>query len=296
VSALATSYCNLLAKCSSQGLALEFGDAATCQTDFGQIENQILALPGVTVTGAQLDACAAKLNALTCNQAPTAFQECSFAGSLAANAVCADGSQCASSYCKPNPVVPGSGSTSDAESPSAIKCGHCVDRADAGGACDDDDACKPGLVCQITESKCAVPPARGAACTSSGPSCAGGLACVKSVCADALPAGAACEGGSECATGLDCTAGKCTDAGSHIGTAQLGQPCGVDLAAEKITVCITASCTGAPSAQKCVPYAKEGEDCGGTNSTDRDKPSCALLLTCDPATKKCQKPDFTQCK
>jgi hypothetical protein len=80
---------------------------------------ELLTLPGITLTSAELDACANAAGDAGCGQNEAELAACTFTGSLPEGSGCNDGSQCASGEC----------------SASFPDCGACVATIPEGAPC-----------------------------------------------------------------------------------------------------------------------------------------------------------------
>lgn len=294
VTAFAQAACARVQRCGATQFAIQFGDAATCQSFYQQIAAFGLTLPGVATTDAEVKSCADAYNALDCNASDSSVPACQVAGTLATNAGCESDSQCQSSYCKFSAnASPTAASTAD--------CGTCQPKSGADGACTEDAGCTSGLVCNTATSKCVQPIAKGAACDALGTPCADGTRCVGAVCTATLPDGAKCdEAADACGGETTCQNGTCQRFDANVTVVDVGQPCGVDAATQKEVLCRHASCVGAIGSQKCVANAQAGQACStsvdssSTSGPVQTLPDCDGFLTCKNGT--CVKPDPNECK
>lgn len=298
-STYAQAVCAYSQRCQPKDLAEEFGDVGTCQTDYAQILAVYLGLPGTTVTGAQLDACASALNGLSCEAGFGDVPACeSLTGSLPAGAACVAATQCASGDCETS-----DSSTGNTPPPTddTVDCGKCRALADLGQPCALATPCKQGLACDTTKNQCVALLAKGAACQATNPMCADGTRCINGTCTDPLAVGAACDPQQDqCQEALECDAQTkvCTDPESKDQLVDIGQPCGIMGGSDPSTT-YNASCKAGASClgtttQTCVALATEGQPCVAHGSEDQTKPRCALLLSCIGGV--CKKTDYTTCK
>jgi hypothetical protein len=187
-------------------------------------QNQF-ALPGSTVTPADVSACA---DASICGERTPAA--CLSIGTLAAGAACNSSSQCSSASCS----VPAAGcGTCSVSTPDGKSCAHgsaggpggcgphslcdttmpnwtCIPAPslDVGAPCPLPDECKPGLYCHIVPpgpvGTCARASAAGDSC-SMGAECAYPLFCNTNLkCQSPEPAGSTCAYDADCVRGLAC--------------------------------------------------------------------------------------------
>ena len=242
-----------------------FGDQATCEAAYLPLEQKRFALPGAAPSGDQVQACADALKATACDEYDAA-RTCQFVGTLAENAPCVDGVQCASTYC------------SFASSTMSSKCGVCRARGALGGVCADLAACDAGSIC--SGGKCVALPSKGDACPSG--VCGASLLCHGGVCVAGPKVGDACASFADCnvALGLSCdtTTMKCVE----LKLAALGETCG-----DSYTVCAGAGICDHDT-KKCVPPAQIGEPCSSSNNT------CAPMLVCTD--DKCAELVFPTCE
>ncbi|HLK38745.1 MAG TPA: hypothetical protein VKU41_18410, partial [Polyangiaceae bacterium] len=215
-------------------------------------------LPGMTVTAADIEACADGLSAdctTPCRLPP--------AGTLPTGAPCnpGGGGQCRSGTCV-QVQLPDGGYPA---------CGVCASSLSAGQACGTDPqaACTPGLFCSGSTSRsCAPHAAAGSPCSAAVP-CATDLACSPSdhVCEAKKALGATCSADQECAQALPCRGGTCApraDAGAPCTPSGYSSPCDFGLTCDRAT-------------STCVPFGgSPGDKCGA------GLPAC-VLGTCSKA-------------
>jgi|HubBroStandDraft_1064217.scaffolds.fasta_scaffold00552_3 hypothetical protein len=255
----------------------------------------LLAMPGSTLTAAALDQCLTLLETGDCltNQNPP--DACLSAGTLPANAACnQNGAQCASGACL--------GTLSQAP------CGNCVAPAALGQACDPtgtanlcvlgsscissatsatctavtlgvvgatcttSNDCASGLICDPTTLTCSKPPGIGAACSDPF-SCSFPNVCnvtnnAGTTCQAPGVAGTPCLFDEFCEKGLGCSqaAGTC----GPISWQSAGQPCDGDLAR-----CLVGSCPQV-EVPACPTIVKDGDVCTQSDPTQ----TCDVAAVC----------------
>ena len=263
-----SAFCERLDRCRPRSLRDSFGDVATCTQRFLPDIDDELTSPGVKVTEAQADACAAKMRELPCTVPISAMPECVFSGTLELGPPCGSGYQCRSGSC--------------ARAEGSV-CGECSARVGANADCSLAN-CEPGLVCAA--GRCRPPAELGEACDAQ--PCRPGLQCFKGRCEEPLGPGEACvPEPSRDADILDCdgnqllfcspstddpTKGRCAE----VRHAPLGATCGLDRSANTLVACTASSCS-APlltGGGTCVADLKEGEACGATDA------ACEVPLYC----------------
>lgn len=260
----ASAVCMKLDGCSSFLVQGSYGDVATCTSRAKAQCVTELTAPSTGQTASHLESCASALAGLSCddvldNDAPSACQPS--AGQLAAGAACIDSSQCASTYCNL-----GTGGT----------CGACGNsRSPAGAACNRNDDCNVGLLCN--SNVCAAPVAVGGTCDATHP-CQALLVCKSGACAMPDEAGAACTTGTcDSAMGLYCsTAGVCT----ALDLVAAGQTCGdvndALVGCSASGTCKRPSLTAATGT--CESAAADGATCNASTG-----PSCLPPAVCSAA-------------
>jgi hypothetical protein len=272
---------------------------------FDQACANALALPGISVTAAGLDACSSAIQAHGCN---VAFQGvCNFGpGSLADGAHCASSEQCMSENCTAGQSTNGSPLMACGTCVAGSMCGSTVCAANtvcvangsgqscapisfgsAGATCDGQQAqCNPGLVCSQMSHKCAQPGAMGSPCFSPA-DCADSLICpvgpqgMGTMCQNRGPAGAACYSDTDCTPDLGCdySSNKCVT----LNWASAGQPCGAT------TRCLVGSCpNSSTTSATCPTVIADGQPCNGNDLTQ----TCDILAAC---TGTCQIIGATAC-
>jgi hypothetical protein len=231
----ATDFCAFLGACEPGTLALDYGTAATCETEVATTCENGLSAKGSGVTTSELTACGSYYSTQTKGCAsgpvvqpiPSPSDACAVVGTGAPGAACGVNAQCATDECTRVGTL----------------CGTCTSPGAAGAACG------PGT---------AVTCARGLTCSS------------KNVCATLEPAGQTCDFGvtKDCQAGVKCVAG---DGGATTGTCQtaglaVGATCNAnnvgspDCAATAGLYCDT-------STSKCaaITYGAAGASCGATD-------------------------------
>jgi hypothetical protein len=259
----ASALCAKLDSCAHFGLAVQYGDVATCTTRVAKACALGVNAPGTGVTTANLEACASALGGVSCddlltNKPPAACR--TPAGTIAEAAPCAEDAQCQSRHCN------GSGG----------ECGICTKKGDAGDVCATNKDCDDiGLVC--ANATCVVPGVAGAACDVTHP-CIATLVCKSGTCTKPTAAGAPCD--PPPARDCDGIAGFYCDSGSKLcvqdGVASAGQSC----AAVPGTPNNRPLCTGGTFCQPrgaivCLADAADGEPCDLESG-----PFCLAPATC----------------
>jgi hypothetical protein len=247
--------CDGLLRCDSFNFKAAYVDIADCTARWTRQIQATLALPGVAITSAQLDACAAETRATACDDPPNPNSQCKFAGTLAAQAPCGSDIQCASRSCSHF---------------GTSGCGVCVDPTPVGGDCSS-AVCIDTAVC--VQGKCVAGLGRGAACNDEQAPCGTGLDCIAGTCQpppQPLAKGAACSSPSSSSPGSDarcplerglaCIGGKCDD----IPYAKVGEACDEGYARSPIG-CIASQCvvptSGTDLKGTCTPPLQEGAPC-----------------------------------
>lgn len=212
-----------------------WGTQEKCEADKEEKLSIQLALPGVTVTQAQIDVCAARQAQVPCEQH---LAECAFKGTLANHAVCEIDAQCASGRC---------------ELDGDTLCGTCAPRGQTGDGCEYGFECEAGLTCNEVTRKCMSPLPAGAACVADEGACGPGLACASGTCRKAPSEGETCEGRNwvhfgyygDCGTGtyckqeLDAPDGVCVKFPRTAQKANVGEACGPGIS------CLASTCDDA---------------------------------------------------
>lgn len=227
--------CGVSAAAEFSGIWGDDGNCITARLDYWA---KVLGAKGVTVTQAQVDACAARQAQSPCE---TDFPECAFSGTEPEGATCNIDAQCASGRCQ--------GATTKA-------CGQCVAREPVGGECEHWFDCAVGLLCNVVTETCAAPLPFGAKCDPDAELCGRGLACLDGVCGARLPVGAACSNAhwrvhygyyNDCARGSYCASATktCTPFPELTKTAALGEPCDEDTSCQA-SICAWKTKTCAP--------------------------------------------------
>lgn len=271
----------------------------------------ILAMPGSSITAAALDRCLTLLEAGACWSANPP-DVCLASGTLPANAACnQDGLQCQSGSCTgtaaqapcgtcvapaeigascdptqtDNLCVLGSSCTASTASTAASTC-VAVTLGVAGATCAQSSDCATGLICDPTAMKCATPPGLGGSCSDPF-GCAYPLVCnvtndAGTTCQPAGVAGAPCLFDEFCVKGLGCSAagGTC----GPISWQSAGQPCDGDLAR-----CLVGDCPGTQAAV-CPTILPDGAAC----SADDTSQACDVGAVCYAG--KCASGSSVACK
>lgn len=218
--------------------------------------------PGVTVTPAQIQACADSLANGSCSvfrrsvfgNAPT--PECDLRGTLAADSPCVHSAQCESGICIRQ---------------AGALCGTCRGPIPTGEACKSWVECGPGAGC--ASGKCAPLVEVGGACNTDAP-CHDDLACLEGTCAVALAEGAPCTsliGQCDKFAGLACdpNASVCT----ALSFAEKGAACGVT--GNGLFLCTDGDCVPNLLFGTCAEKAPDGGAC------DMEKgPTCQFHSMC----------------
>jgi hypothetical protein len=208
----------------------------------------LLTFPGISITPAELEACASAERAAGCSQNQAEFAACTFTGSLPVGSACEDRFQCASGAC----------------SASVPDCGSCVATIPEGAPCNTAATCAVGTACEGGTCMKISFGGTGAPCDDLAHQCSSGSCDVgTNTCAAyvaPLPSGSACQssGGPLCAAGLLCDT--------------LSMEC--------------TPVTGADAGQRCVGGAcvtiiPDGEPCNSSATTSTcDPPSNCVNGTC----------------
>jgi hypothetical protein len=253
----ATSICDYYAKCLPEYLEPSFGDAFTCASYYERLELAALTLPGSALTEAALNACAARYDAGTCDEAAGRYAECAFKGTLADGKGCAIDAQCAGGVCA---------------KVGQATCGTCAEFVQANGDCSADTSrCAVGLACH--NNVCVTLQPKDASCAG-GQGCAAGLVCsTGDTCQPVAQLNQPCPLGHECSITLTCDQGtkKCV-AGPATTYAGVGQSCASGSCSA--SVCDTTSKT-------CVARLIVGASCAAAPT------HCAIGSVCDTTSKTC---------
>lgn len=212
----------------------------------------IAAAPGVTLTGADVAACAAELDASPCfgslypsctgYDSSLLYPNHDKKGTLPPGTPCFSHVQCDSGYCSAYPDTCG---VCQRVVPLGAACAFEVDRcADGGcfaGTCQlvgwgpgegcstyGDDPCQKTCFCKPLgpgelDGTCTPRSGPGAACSADQP-CVEGAACTAGICVLLLPDGAPCASHAACQSGA-CAAGTCSALGLGIGAPCAGGTC-----------------------------------------------------------------------
>jgi hypothetical protein len=269
--------CEVLARCGHINVVTAYGDVAQCKA---RSEAALVAdAPGLSLSQATADACAAGLAALDCPSFDrTAFPaECFATGTLEAGAACDLDGQCASGLCYHANLA-------------SAACGVCTPPAPLGGDCSATD-CAPQFVC--VRNKCVAKVKVGGACNVTDKPCLSLLECVGGKCAAPVGVGQPCLGGTlpncDFSQDLFCKADTTPATCVPLPFADLGQSCGTDTATSTLTLCRDSYCPGVNSlkSSKCAANVKGGQPCSA--DTTCESPYECLSGTCrvrDP--KTCQ--------
>jgi hypothetical protein len=273
--------CERSMRCTPVDFKSSFVDLDDCSARMTRGLQATVALPGVSITSPQFDACTTALAASRCTTAePTALAACKFVGTLAPQAPCVSNGQCASGLCAHS----GAGT-----------CGVCAVPTPIGGDCST-VVCVEGATCNIVQ-KCVAWAAEGAACNDEKAPCKSPLDCVAGTCQPnpvppaELGKGAACgsPGYAFCSVeqGLTCIGGTCVEKA----LASLGQPCDPETGGDEIG-CAASVCVG-PTTDTgkgtCTPLAQEGAACAEGVVVS----GCAEPLDC--VNSKCTYLDTASC-
>ena len=258
--------------------------------------NQLTALKGSGFTTDQINACAAAMEQVSCDQftagnVPFNSDACNPHGSLADGSACSNNSQCQSGQCLAT---------------SGIQCGSCAHVQSTGQPCGGaNPGCGTGLIC--LNSTCVALGGAGSSCGQAGlPSCKSGLLCVSGKCAQPIVGkeGSSCgdSTGVNCGAGLGCIQGACTALRSSgqscdgilsecaafsncdvttklctaLKAARLGEACG---ASNKSTQCVEGYCA---ASGKCETLLSAGQACTSSNSCESSATCANMVCTTRP--------------
>jgi hypothetical protein len=266
---------------SCGGAALPAAESTRQRARFVQACANQFALPGSTVTAADVSSCADALGADGCRNetTPTA---CLLIGTLVIGQRCNNGSQCESGAC--SGPVDGcgtcSGSIPDGQSCAQGTPNGCGPRSlcdtsmpnwrcipapnlDVGAACALPNECKAGLSCRGT---CARPSAAGGSCTTF-TDCAYPLFCnSKLKCQTPGPAGSTCAYDNECVQGLACDTSSMTC--NPVTWVGAGHTC------NSVTRCLVGDCPSGGGA--CPMVIADGQSCATTDPSQ----TCDVSAVC----------------
>jgi hypothetical protein len=282
--------CERFQRCYPDLVKSFFGNADACIARVGTASEKEFTGLGTTVSQNQLNACTDKLRQARCEvegndltvEAHAFLTECEFKGTLGLGASCSSSAQCQTGSCFKSPATSG-----------IADCGTCSERVAAGADCTAAN-CTNGLVC--FNNKCTVPSDADGACNTETP-CAGILRCVAGKCQKPLGKDAECNPTAttvlcDPSLGLRClpttpiapTKGKCAD----VVFSKLGEKCGFDKTAVKLTLCLGSSCTSDDNGV-CVADLAEGAPCSDAESVECEFPLSCIGGSCaraDPSTCK----------
>jgi hypothetical protein len=271
--------CDKFEACAPFYVDLEHGDVAKCRSRILVNCSTSFTAPGTSATPNQLSACATAIGSTSCDDVlrrklPSSCV--SQPGALADGAACGHDAQCKGRLCR---------KTGDAT------CGACSTLGAAGAACEDDEQCDQGLVCE--NEKCVKPREAGESCGDTEP-CARTLSCAGGTCAVPLSAGAACKATSLEQNDCDGTKGLYCDVPTKtcatIGIANPGQSCG--LVDGKPVLCVgdaTCKLAGAGFQGTCQAPAADGAACNEQDGPHCQEPASCVSGICtitDPSTCK----------
>ncbi len=241
-----SKFCERLNSCAPFLIKLVYGDMATCtaRARLGCVQN--IGARGVTAMPADFVTCMNAAGAASCTDLlNNRFGGCVLKGSLMNGVGCAINSQCGTGFCRRG---------------GGTMCGVCGPKSAAGGSCaQDNEECDLGLICK--NKRCVATVALGATCDDAH-ACESPLYCKAGICANPVAVGEACtvEGSCNGLQGQFCNAQKICQV---LGTATVGQPCGLGLTPP--TVCAaSASCQPNAARGTCAATAGDGEACSAT--------------------------------
>jgi len=252
---------------------------ATCKPQF--------ALPGITYTAEDLEACARAMDALRCEASE--LPECDFRGSLPAEAPCILRAQCQSGNCTGSGDVPAGQGDFRGLNPPTETCGKCATVAAVGDSCSKGECpkgsvcagnqlpvsgeptcvpivrgdvgthcnglwapCNSGLYCDLNQN-CRALRKLGEPCDNSQSIfCAPQLTCIGKTCRKPTGEGSSCVSGDGCTSGLVCADDQVC---RRITWAEPGMPCD-----DVLTQCRTGYCSPDPP-RTCVPVLPDGSPC-----------------------------------
>lgn len=276
--ALIKAYCAKATECLPFDQTLSFPDAATCESRINLTCPQLAKAMGSSVTGDDLQACAAKFSTISCSDylsLTSPVQVCGFKpGTRADGSACGEDVQCQSLYCKKD---------------TGMDCGKCTALGKAGSVCTITSDCDKGLKCvgAAGARQCTAYLAMGASCSTAmnSPSCHPTLACRNGVCATPAKLGETCSPTTQDCdklAGLTCpVAAKCVS----YATAQLGGACGQQ--GSTFVLCTGGTWCDSVS-KKCMAPAMDGMACN-----DVSGPKCQAPANCRSSV--CKIPDAATC-
>ena len=282
-----TKRCAERASCDAASFAASFTSAASCVAIEALHCAQTTLGPGSTATVDDVKGCFDAYGALDCTgairfahgheKAPTA---CAYApGTVALGAPCVAASECASTFCKKDPLGGG--------------CGVCATPLTSADTCYRDDDCAGGEACIPSPigvpgsgGSCAPYAEKGASCELA--VCHRELVCVHGICSDRLADGAVCdplEQGCSVLSGCNGETSHC----EPLAVAANGAPCG-EIAKGKVASCAAGAWCRMEfqdARGTCVASKKLGEAC----VIDEE---CPLRTAC--ASGRCTAPSAAVCE
>jgi hypothetical protein len=253
----ALALCEVQRRCVLELFTYLYPDMASCQAAWGAICAQQVSLPSTSYTADQALACAAGLDAVSCEDWNAARDPAACSptpGALANGSACGDDPQCQSTICRV---------------PANETCGVCGPKVGPGGARSSDAECPADLSC--VNRTCRTRPVAGDPGTS-GAGCRGLLVCKNSVCAPGAKAGETCSPGTcDVELPLFCASGGVCRSTSY---AKRGEACDNTVGAfcGGGGICRTGAAGGAGT---CVAPAADGAP-----YDDAQGPGCGPTATC----------------
>jgi hypothetical protein len=287
-----------------QGIALPPpSEVARIQSRFDTLCNDALALPGVGLSSADLEACVAAVKSHGCSVLDESNGPCAFeTGSLGAGTACVTDAQCTSGACSAGIPLADGGTASacgtcSAPVPVGEPCdnGQCgageacssnangdatcfaITSVGAGATCNGDTTgCNQGLICN-SSAVCATPGGAGAACEED-QECAAPLVCPSvngtATCQPVGAVGAPCVSASECQTGLTCASNSTHQCATATWVAA-GQPCSDTI------LCLVGSCPeNGSNTATCPTVIPDGQACSEEDQTS----TCDWFANCTGGT------------
>lgn len=279
ITMIASAYCDRLFTCQPHYAGIAFGNLAACtKRESLRVHLDVLA-PGASLKGIDLAACATAVATTSCDliglHGPP---RCYYGpGPQAKQEPCARNSQCQSRRCS---------------SLNHQGCGHCYDEAQVGDSCVWVD-CAPGLACVKNDEdgtrRCQPVATLGQSCSPIAypyyvNMCAHGLQCRNGAC-EPWRTEAKCSSIHDCdhAQGYGCQWGKC----GLIPLRGPGAACSVsgkgDVGYAECTAALCLSQNDMGNG-KCVPFAADGDPCGGWDGPDCQPPAQCVSGVCSVGT------------